>query len=144
MAFTETSSAYAAEIKYVHEGIFPHLMIHTVSNTASASANALVVLGPRVQNQLYIMGLEGQHTSGADSCPCDIGYDTTISAFATQKTQGTNFVASDAVGGVFPFKVSVSDDAAALYRVVKFGLTPGTNTTGIILKYAVLLAADPN
>lgn len=143
MAITETSSAYLAGPREVHVGNFSHAMLHTVAATASASANALVVLGPKVQNQTYIMGIEGEHTSGAASCPVDIGYDTTISAFATQVTQGANRVASDFVAGIFPFLVSVSDDAAALYRVVKFGLTPGTNTTGAILKYNVVLNKNP-
>lgn len=143
MAITETSSAYLAGPRDVHVGRFDQAMIHTVAATASASANALVVLGQKIQNGLYIMGIEGYHTSGADSCPVDIGYDATISAFATQKTQNANANPSNFVAGVFPFLVSVSDDAAALYRTVKYGITPGTNTTGIILKYNVMVSRNP-
>lgn len=144
MPITETSSAYLAEMKEVHVGNFIHQMIHTVAATASASANALVVLGPRVRNQLFIVDLIGYHTSGADSCPVDIGTEGNLSAFASQKTQGVNIAPANFVAGVFPYKVSVSDDAAALYKTVKFGITAGTNTTGIILKYAVVLARNPD
>lgn len=142
MAITETSTAYASPIKYLPTGTFVHAFAYTVVATASASANALVVLGPKVQNQLFIVNLQGYHTSGADSCPVDIGIDANLSVFASQKTQGVNLAPANMVAGVLPYKVSVSDDAAALYSIVKFGVTAGTNTTGIILKYAVTLAAD--
>jgi len=143
MAITETSSAFLSGPRDVHVGDFSVAMIHTVAATASASANATVVLGAKVQNQTYIMGIEGHHTAGAASCPVDIGYDDTISAFASQLTIGANANPSDFKAGVFPFLASVSDDAAALYRVVKFGLTPGTNTTGAVLNYNVRLNRNP-
>ena len=143
MAITETSSAYLAGPRDIHAGAFDQAMIHTVAATASASANALVVLGQKVQNGLYIMGIEGYHTSGADSCPVDIGIDADLSAIASQKTQGVNFVASNAKAGIFPYLVSITDTAAALYSVVKYGISAGTNTTGIILKYNIRVDRNP-
>jgi len=143
MPITETSSAYLAGPKNVEIGTFSHTMLHTVAATASASANALVVLGQKIQNGLYLMGMDGGHTSGAASCPVDIGVDASPSAFATQVTQGINVVPSTFKVGVFPYKSSVSDDAAALYQVIKYALSAGTNTTGIILNYTTHIARDP-
>ena len=143
MAITETSSAYLQGPRDVHVGRFDQAMLHTVAATASASANALVVLGQKVQNGLYIMGIEGYHTSGADSCPVDIGVDAEISAIASQKTQGVNIIASNCKAGVFPYLVSLSDDAIPQYSTVKYGISAGTNTTGIILKYNVILNRNP-
>lgn len=143
MAITETSSAYLQGPRDVHVGNFSQSMLHTVAATASASANALVVLGQKVQNGLFIMGIEGYHTSGADSCPVDIGIDSNLSAIASQKTQAVNIVASQCVAGIFPYAVSISDSAIPQYRTVKYGITPGTNTTGIILKYNIRVARNP-
>ena len=143
MAITETSSAYLRGPRDVHVGEFDQAMIHTVAATASASANALVVLGQKVQNGLYIMGIDGYHTSGAGSCPVDIGINTNLSAIASQKTQDVNIVASNCVAGVFPYLVSISDSAIPQWHAVKYGITPGTNTTGIILKYNIRVSRNP-
>lgn len=143
MAITETSAAYLRGPRNVETGNFAQAMLYTVVATASASANALVVLGQKVQNGLYIMGIEGYHTSGADSCPVDIGIDSNLSTIASQKTQGVNFVPSNAKAGVFPYYVTVSDSAQPQYRVVKYGITAGTNTTGIVLKYNINVARNP-
>jgi len=143
MPITETSSAYLSGPRDVHVGRFDQAMIHTVAATASASANALVVLGQKVQNGLYIMGIEGYHTSGADTAPVDIGLDADLSVFATQKTQGVNFVPSNAKAGVFPYLVSITDTANPQYSVVKYGVSAGTNTTGIIFKYNIMINRNP-
>lgn len=143
MAITETSSAYAAGPKDLHAGDFCHTMLHTVAATASSSANATVVLGQKVQNGIYIMGIDGAHSSGAASCPVDIGIDALPSAFASQVTQSVNVVPSTFKANVFPYRSSVSDDAAVLYQTVKYGITPGTNTTGIVLNYTLRMARDP-
>lgn len=143
MAITETSQAYLNGPKDIHVGNFDHNMLYTIVATASASANALTVLGQKVQKGIYIMEINGQHTSGAASCPCDIGLDASLSLFGSQVTQGVNVTPASFKGGVFPYQSTVSDDAAALYQTMKYSLTPGTNTTGVILNYTVRLARDP-
>lgn len=143
MALTETSSAYFAGPKDVHVGNFAHTMLHTVAGTASASANATVILGQKVQQGIYIMAIDGEHSSGAASCPMDVGVDASPSAFGTQITQGVNVTPASFKAGVFPYQSTTSDDAAALYQTIKYSLTPGTNTTGIILKYTATLARAP-
>ena len=142
MALTETSTAYASTIKNVLTSEFCHSFTYTVRGVASASANATIVLGPKVQNGLWVTRIEGAISSGSASCPVDIGIQGAISTFASQKTQGVNLISSDCKSQVFPFKVSVSDDAAALYQTVAFGITPSSNTTGIVLKYNVFIARD--
>lgn len=143
MAITETSSAYAAGPKDLHTGDFCHTMLYTVAATASASANAMTVLGQKVQKGIYIMAIDGCHTSGAASCPVDIGIDASVSYFATQVTQNANVVPSTFKANVFPYQSTVSDDAAALYQTMKYSITAGTNTTGIVLNYTLRLARDP-
>src|SRR3990167_3732957 len=90
MAITETSTAYTSQIKDVHVGNFVHAFEYTVVATISASAGAMTILGPRVQKNLYILAINGRHTSGADSMPVDIGIDASTSLFATQVTQDAN------------------------------------------------------
>jgi hypothetical protein len=141
MAQTFTSTAYSATPRMVETGVFSVSFDYTTpaGTSLSASANSAVVLGPKIQNGLHILGVMGHHSSGAATCPVDIGVDNTISVIASQKTQGSNALAA---GGNVPYKVSVSDDAAALYRTLKFGVTPGTDTAVVRLAYTVLLTKD--
>jgi mRNA-degrading endonuclease toxin of MazEF toxin-antitoxin module len=143
MALTLTSTAYSATPRSLHSGVESVSFDYTTpaGTTLSASANATVVLGPKIPNQHTILMVVGSHTSGAATMPVDIGVDGTISALATQKAAGTNAIA--ALSGSVPYRVSVSDDAIAQYSVVKFGLTPGTDTAVANLKYTVFYTRDP-
>jgi hypothetical protein len=143
MALTLTSTAYSATPKFNEKGVFSVSFDYTTPAgvSLSASANSTVILGPKIQNKLTILGVIGSHSSGAATCPVDIGLDATISAIASQKAQGANAI--NATSGLVPLKVSVSDDAVANYSVLKFGVTPGTDTAVVNLKYTVLLTADP-
>lgn len=141
MAITFTTTAYSATPRLVEKGVYSVSFDYTTTAGASlsASANSAVVLGPRIPNGVWILGVMGSHSSGAASCPVDIGVDNTISAIASQKTQGTNAITSNTT---LPFKVSVSDDAAAQYQTLKFGVTPGTDTAAVNFKYTVLMTRD--
>ncbi len=140
MAQTFTSTAYSAIPRVVENGVFSVSFDYTTAAgvSLSASANSAVLLGPKIANGLHVLAVMGSHSSGAATCPVDIGFDDTLSVLASQKTQGANALAAYNV----PFKVSVSDDAAALYRVLKFGITPGTDTAVVNFKYTVLLTRD--
>jgi hypothetical protein len=142
MAVTLTSTAYSAIPKAIHAGVNSVSIDFTSAAgvTFCASANATVVLGPKIANGMTILNITGSHSSGSDSCPVDIGVDTSLSKFATQKTQISNAIAG--VGNV-PFKVSITDTAATQYRVIKFAATPGTNTAVVQFKYTVFFTADP-
>ncbi len=139
MAVTLTSTAYSASPRDLPSGVYSVSIDYTATVTLSASANATVILGPKIPNQHVILGVVGSHSSGAATCPVDVGYDDSLSAFASQKTQGSNALCA---ATNVPFKVSVSDDAANLYRVVKFAATPGTDTAGVVFKYSVLASRD--
>lgn len=143
MPLTLTSTAYSAIPKEIVAGVnscsFDYTSPAGAGNTFSASANATVVLGQKIQNGQTILMISGSHSSGADSCPVDIGYDDTISAFASAKTQGTNAITTKST---LPFLVSVSDDATANYRTLKYGFAPGTNTAVVNAKYTVYFTRD--
>lgn len=143
MAVTLTSTAYSATPRTVHEGVYSVSFDYTspsgAGNSLSASANSTVILGPKIQNGTWILAVMGQHSSGAATMPVDIGLDDTISAIASQKTLGTNAITTN---GTLPYKVSLSDDATVQYRVLKLGVTPGTDTAVANFKYTVLLTRD--
>jgi hypothetical protein len=144
MARTLTSTAYSATPKSIHTGVnsvsFNLTTASGTGNSLSASANATIVLGPKIPNGSTILAVLGSHSSGANTTPVDIGIDTSISKFHSQKAQGTHALATKTT---LPFKVSVSDDAVAQYRTVTFGVTPGTDTAVAQIQYTVLFTRDP-
>lgn len=139
MAITLTSTAYSAEPKEIVAGVNSVSIDYTATVSLSASANATVILGPKIPNGSTILQISGSHSSGADTCPMGIGIDATLSAFAAAQTQGTNAITTKTS---LPYKVSVSDDAANLYRVVKFSPAPGTDTANVNFKYTVFFTRD--
>lgn len=143
MAVTLTSTAFSATPRTVHEGVYSVSFDYTspsgAGNSLSASANSTVILGPKIQNGTWILGVIGSHSSGAATMPVDIGVDSTLSVLASQKAQGTNAIAA---GANVPYKISLSDDAVVQYSVLKLGVTPGTDTAVANFKYTVLLTRD--
>jgi hypothetical protein len=142
MAITLTATAYSALPKAIHAGVNSVSIDYTSAAgvTLCASANATVVLGPKIANGMTILNITGSHSTGSATCPVDIGIDSSISKFATQKAQAANATAAVAN---FPFKVSVTENAPAQYRTITFGATPGTNTAVANFKYTVFFTADP-
>jgi hypothetical protein len=143
MAQTFTSTAYSATPRTIHEGVYSVSFDYTTpaGTSLSASANSSIVFGPRIMNGTTILGVIGSHTSGAATCPVDIGLDATISALASQKAAGSNAI--NALSGSVPYRVSLSDDAAIQYSTLKFGVTPSSDTAAVRLLYTVLLTRDP-
>ncbi len=142
MALTLTSTAYSATPKVLHAGLNSVSFDYTsaASVTFCSSANATVILGPKIAQNMTITNIYGSHSCGAATCPVDIGIESSLSKFSSQKAQSVHAMAA-ATG--FPYKVSVSDDAAAMYKVVKFAFTPGTNTAVVNAKYTVEFTRDP-
>lgn len=142
MALTLTSTAYSATPRQVHEGVYSVSFDYTTPAgvSLSASANSSVIFGPRIPNKTWILGIIGSHSSGAATCPVDIGLDSTISCLASQKAQAVNAI--NALSGSVPYLVSLSDDATVQYSTLKFGVTPGTDTAVVNFKYTVLLTRD--
>jgi hypothetical protein len=144
MARTLTTTAYAALPKAIHAGVnsisFDFTVAAGAGNSLSASANATILLGPKIPNGATILDITGQHSSGAATMPVDIGIDASLSKFASQKTLLTRAT----VAGInLPFKVSVTENASAQYRTITFGVTPGTDTAASNFKYTVLFTQDP-
>ncbi len=142
MAQTFTSTAYSATPRLEVSGVTVAYFDYTTPAgvSLSASANSAVILGPRIPTGCTILAVVGSHSSGAATCPVDIGVDAAISCLASQKASGTNAI--NALSGSVPYKVSVSDDAATLFSTVKFGVTPGTDTAVANFKYQVWYTRD--
>lgn len=140
MAQTFTSTAYSATPRSVHNGVFTISFDYTTpaAVSLSASANSTVVFGPRIPNKTWILAVSGNQSSGSATNPVDIGYDATISAFASQKAATTVFAA----GTSLPFFVSLSDDAATQFITTKWGLTPGTDTAVANVKGTIWCTRD--
>lgn len=142
MPLTLTSTAYSAQPKMMPAGVDSVSFNYTsaAAVTFCASANATVVLGPRIPTGCTILDIAGFSSSGAATTPVDIGIESSLSKFASQVTAGARVWATKTT---LPYKVTVSDDAAALYKTVKFGVTPGTNTAVVQLAYTVYFTRDP-
>lgn len=141
MAQTFTSTAYSQTPRSLNTGLEQMSFDYTTpaGTSLSASANSAVVLGPRIPNGHSILYVIGSHSSGAATCPVDIGVDDTLSVLTSQKAQGTTGIGT---ATNVPYKISVSDDAANQWRTVKFGVTPGTDTAVVNLKYTVVYTRD--
>ena len=141
MAQTFTSTAYSATPKLLHAGPITVSFDYTTpaGTSLSASANSAVVLGPKIPNKAVITSIVGRHSSGAATCPVDIGVDGTISALASQRTQASTGVPTDLQ---IPYKISNTDTADPTYSVLKFGVTPGTDTAVVRFQYVITYNMD--
>lgn len=144
MARTLTSTAYSSLPKSIHAGVnsitFDYTVAAGAGNSLSGSANGTILLGPKIPNGATILDISGRHSSGSASMPVDVGIDASLSKFSSQKTQLSR---ATVTGLGLPFKVSVTENAAAQYRTVTFGITPGTDTAASRFKYTVLFTQDP-
>jgi hypothetical protein len=142
MAQTFTSTAYLATPRLIHEGIFSVSFDYTTGAgvSLSASAGAVTILGPRIPNGVHVLGVFGSHSSGAGTFPVDIGFTDDISALSSQKASGT--LAWNAKGESVPYRVSCSDDAAALTKTLTLTGAPGTDTAVARFKYTVVMTRD--
>ena len=138
MAVTLTSTAYSASPKQICAGVNSVSFTYTVG-VMSASANATVILGPKIPANSTILLISGSHSTDAATCPVGIGADADLSYFASAQTQGSNAITTKTT---LPFLVSVTDTAASLYAVVKFAATPGTNVAAGVFNYSVYFTRD--
>jgi hypothetical protein len=141
MAQTFTSTAYSATPKHLHTGVNAVSFDYTTPAgvSLSASANSAVVFGPRIPNKAVILNVMGRHSSGATTCPVDIGVDNTISALASQRAQASTGTPTNLE---VPYRISLSDDAASLFSTIKFGVTPSSDTAVVRLQYVITYAMD--
>lgn len=142
MAITLTSTAYSAQPKNMPSGVDSVSFNYTspAGITFCASANATVILGPRIQAGCTILDIAGFTSSGAATAPVDYGIEASLSKFASAVTAGARAWATKTT---LPYKVTVSDDAVNQFKTVKFGITPGTNTAVVQCAYTVYFTRDP-
>mgnify|MGYP003629466166 CR=1 FL=1 len=114
----------------------------------TASANALTVQMAKVPHGATIVGLNYQGSSGAATCPVDIGIEvtsgaTSMSRFASAVTIGSAYVVTPLGGGI-PFTVSCPDSQVTRYAKVYCGATPGTATSAIQMALTVFYTFQGN
>ncbi len=141
MAQTLTTTAYSAAPKKLQSGMNVVSFDYTTAAglSLSASANSLVVLGPRIPNGAVIHSIIDRHSSGAATCPVDIGYDGTISALASQWTQASTSIPTNLD---VPHKISITSSTDQGMATLKWGVTPGTDTTVVRIQASVYYTFD--
>lgn len=142
MPLTLTSTAYAAQPKVNATGVdsVSFNLTTAAAVTFCASANATVILGPRIPAGSTILDIAGFVSSGAATNPTDVGIENSLSKFGSAQASGAIVRSTKTT---LPYKVTVSDDAVAQYKTVKFAVTPGTNTAVVQLAYTVYFTRDP-
>lgn len=139
----------AAPITAPHTGLISKATDFTYTGaTITASANALTVQMVKVPHGAQITEIVYQGSSGAASCPVDIGIEvtsgaTTISRFASQVTIGSAYTVTP-IGGALPFTVSCPDSQVTRYAKVYCGATPGTATSAIEVALNVVYTMGGN
>lgn len=114
----------------------------------TASANALTVQMVKVPHGATIVDIVYQGSSGAATCPVDIGIEVTsgatnLSAFATAVTIGAAFTVTP-LNDKLPFTVSCPDSQATRYGKVYCAATPGTATSSIQVAITVTYTYQGN
>lgn len=138
---TLTATTYANQPRIVHNGVIS-VSGSFNSGATEISASATTVLLCKIPNKATILDVIEHHTTGAATCPVDIGVDDTLSAFVTQATQAS--VTRATVGANLPYTVSKSDDvsAASNFATLKATYTPGTATASLKCNFTVLYTMD--
>jgi len=141
MAQTFTSTAYSAVPKKLSSGMNVVSFDYTTpaGTSLSASANSAVLLGPRIPTGAVIHQIVERHSSGAATCPIDIGYDDTLSVLASQWTQASTAIPT---GLQVPHKISITSSTDQGTATLKFGITPGTDTAVVRFQCSVFYTYD--
>jgi hypothetical protein len=135
---TLTSTVFASQPRINVSGVTSVSGSYNASAALEASAQTIFLC--KIPNKATIIDVKEHHTTGATSCPVDYGIDATLSAFASQVTQGgSNWMS---VGANLPYTVSLSDDAAANYAILKATPTLASSTTSFKLNFTVLYTMD--
>lgn len=137
---TLTASTFAAPPRYIENGEVVRTGSFN-SGSTEISNSATTILLCKIPQGARITDLVEHHTTGAGTCPVDYGIDSTLSAFMSQATQGS--VNRLSVGANLNYAVSLSDDAAAQYSILKATATPGTATASLKINWCVKYTMDP-
>lgn len=136
---TLTATTYAKLPRANHTGVTSVSGSFNAGST-EISASATTVFLCKVPHGATILDIYEHHTTGAATCPVDIGIDATLSAFVSQATQAS--VTRATVGANIPYTVSLSDDSVTQYSTIKATYTPGTATASLKCNFTVLYTMD--
>lgn len=134
---TSTAAASGIPARHIHAGLQSKSVKFNAGATAM-SDSATTVLMVKVPNKANVIDVIEYHTSGAATCPTDLGIGDDLSAFASGVTKGAVNRASTGV----PYKVSLSDDATNQFVYVKATPTHGTSTTSFKCNLTVVYTMD--
>ena len=149
MTTNSTATAMSAVAKNMPSGLLSKSTNFTYTGaTITASANALTVQCVKIPHGAQITGIVFESSSGAATCPTDLGIEvttgaTTLSAFASALTIGTVHQVSPLTANL-PFTVSCPDSQVTQYGKVYAGITPGTATSAIEFAINVTYTMDGN
>jgi hypothetical protein len=135
---TLTATTFAQGPRSNVNGTITRSVQYVASSALEASAQTILLC--KIPNKATILDIIEHHTTGATTCPVDIGIDGTLSAFASQATQGVVNRAS--VGANLPYTVSLSDDAVANFATLKATPTLASSTTSFKLNLTVMYTMD--
>ena len=132
---TQTSTAMSRPAR---DGV--GLLQKTVSfNSGAVSmSGASVIELCKIPFGATIIDIQGITSTGAASCPIDIGIGSGVSDFVSQATQGTRWQATKGL----PYRVTGSDDAVNKYLILKGTTTAGTSTASVKVDVTVFYTMD--
>ncbi len=134
---TATAAASTVQPRNVHAGL-NSVSVQYNSSATALSDSATTVLMCKVPNGATIVDVLEYHTTGAATCPTDLGIQGSLAAFNSAGTKATVNRASTGV----PYKVSLSDDATNQFVYVTATPTHGTSTTSFKCNLSVVYAMD--
>ena len=134
---TQTATSMANPARSLPTGLISKTI--SFNSGATSVSGASVVQLCKIPHGATITDLVQYHTTGADSCPVDIGISSdNASTFASQSTQAA---VSRATKGI-PYRVSKSDDAADQFDILTVTATPGTATASFKIDLTVYYSMD--
>lgn len=134
---TSTAAASGVAPRAVHAGV-NSVSVNYNSGSTAISPSATTILMCKIPSKATILDFVQYHSTGAATCPMDVGVDTSLSALASAQTQGTAGRASLGV----PYSVDASGTVTAGYQLVKATVTPGTATASVKVDLTVLYTMD--
>jgi hypothetical protein len=135
---TLTATTFALNPRSNERGVISVTGSFNASSALEASAQTIFLC--KIPNKATILDTMEHHTTGATSCPVDLGIDSTLSAFGSQGTQGV--INRMTVGANVGYQVSLSDDATVNYSILKATPTLASSTTSFKLTYSVSYTMD--
>ena len=134
---TQTATSMSRPARSLPSGVISKTISFNSGTTSVSGASVIEMCN--IPNKATILDIVQYHTTGAASCPVDIGMKgDTASTFASAATQAA---VSRATQGI-PYRVSKSDDAANQFDTLTVTATPGTATASFKIDLTVLYTMD--